>query len=373
MKIRSTATAVSIIGLSSLLVACGSDNSSEGASESAGPCPSKITIQTDWFPELEHGGVYQLIGANGTASKDSMSYSGPVQAAYAVGGLQEVEILARNPDMRNSDVLVNGKADMAFISVADIIKDSAALPLVAVAKTLDKDPIMIMWDPTQFDVQKPEDLATTEASYIHFPGLAYIDYFIEKGYITAEQSDPSYNGSDAAWVAASGTLLQQGFATNEIYKYENDIPWKDGAPADVSFFTVGQLGYDNYPSSITMLKSRVSELDECLTLFIPKMAQAWVDYYNDPTPVTDSMIEINNSYDGFWRLSTELNSFGLNLLEELEIGANSPDGTYCSFDEAKVQALYDILQPIYAAQGVEVTDDATSVYNNSYCAGAPGR
>ena len=159
MKIRTIATAVTIIGLSSLLVACGSDNGSSGSPSNDGPCPSKLTIQTDWFPELEHGGVYQLIGANGTASKDSMSYSGTVQSAYAVGGLQEVEILARNADMRNSAVLVNGKADMAFISVADIIKDSAALPLVAVAKTLDKDPIMVMWDPAQFDVQKPEDLA----------------------------------------------------------------------------------------------------------------------------------------------------------------------------------------------------------------------
>ncbi|MSV57619.1 MAG: hypothetical protein F2909_03330, partial [Actinobacteria bacterium] len=167
MKIRTFTTTISIISMSSMIVACGSDNSSKGSSDTTGPCPSKLTIQTDWFPELEHGGVYQLIGANGTASKDSMSYSGPVQAAYAVGGLQEVEILAKNFDMPNSAVLVNGKADMAFIGVADIIKDSAAIPLVAVAKTLDKDPIMVMWDPAQFDVQKPEDLATTDASFIH--------------------------------------------------------------------------------------------------------------------------------------------------------------------------------------------------------------
>lgn len=373
MKIRTAKIAVSLLAASAVFVACGSDDETNSASNEERTCPSKLTIQTDWFPELEHGGVYQLIGANGTASKDSLSYSGPVQAPYAVGGLQEVEILTRNPDMRNSAVLVNGKADMAFISVADIIKDSAALPLVAVAKTLDKDPIMVMWDPAQFDVKKPEDLASTEASFIHFAGLAYVDYLIERGYITADQSDPSYNGSDSAWVAASGKLLQQGFATNEVYKYENYIPWKDGSPSDVSFFTVGQLGYDNYPSSITMLQSRAAELDACLKLFIPKLAQAWVDFYNDPTPVTDKMVEINITYDGFWRLSPELNSFGLRLLDELEIGANSPDGTYCSFDEAKVQELYDILQPIYAAQGVEITDDVSTVYDNTYCAGAPGR
>ena len=70
MNIRTFASAISIIGISSLVVACGSDGSTEGPSESSGPCPSKLTIQTDWFPELEHGGVYQLIGANGTARKD---------------------------------------------------------------------------------------------------------------------------------------------------------------------------------------------------------------------------------------------------------------------------------------------------------------
>ena len=47
---------------------------------------------------------------------------------------------------------------------------------------------------------------------------------------------------------SSGDFIQQGFATNEVYKYENEIEWKDGAPADVSYFTVSDLGFDNYPA-----------------------------------------------------------------------------------------------------------------------------
>ena len=332
-----------------------------------------MTIQTDWFPELEHGGTYQLIGPSGTADKNSVSYSGPVQQQYAVGGLQEVEILTKNFDKQNSSVLVDGQADMAYIGIADLIKDSAALPLIAIAKTLDQDPQMLMWDPTQFAIKTPTDIAASGASFVHFPGLSYIDFMIDKGYLTPEQSDPSYNGSDATWVSKGGSILQQGFATNEIYKYENDILWKDGAPADVSFFTVSELGFDNYPATITMLKSRATELDACLKLLVPKMQQAWVDFYNNPTPITDRMIEINEEYDGFWSLSAELNLAGLQLLEEKNIGANSPDGTYCSFDETKVQDLYDILQPIYASQGVEITDDVSSVYTNDYCQGSPGR
>ena len=125
---------------------------------------------------------------------------------------------------------------------------------------------------------------------------------IAEGIITADQPNPSYDGSDAAWVADGGNFFQQGFATNEIYKYENDIDWKDGAPADVSFYTVGELGFENYPAAITMLKSRADELDSCLTELVPMMQQAWIDFLNDPKPITDAMISINETHDGFWSL-----------------------------------------------------------------------
>jgi hypothetical protein len=382
MKARKTVAAFTLLTLGLITVACGDDEESadttaaatdETMAEGEAVCPTKLTIQTDWFPELEHGGTYQLIGPDGTASKDTVSYSGPVQPQYAVGGLEEIEIKTVNFDKANSAVLLDGDADMAYINISDVIKDSSAVPMVAIAKTLDQDPQMVMWDPTQHDIQTPEDMAATGATVLHFPGTAYIDYMIGQGYITADQSNPSYDGSDAKWVAESGNLIQQGFATNEVYKYENDIAWKDGAPADVSFFTVAEMGFDNYPATITMLKSRVEELDACLTLLVPMMQQAWIDFLNDPKPVTDALIEINVTHDGFWALSEGLNEAGIALLEEKKIAANSPDGTYCTLDPAKVAALYDQLKPIYAEQGVEITDDVTTVYDNKYCAGAPGR
>ena len=385
MKARKAVALVALLSVGTL-VACGDGGeedstgtttagtggeTTDGGGEAV--CPEKLTIQTDWFPELEHGGTYQLIGPNGTASKDSVSYSGPVQEQYAVGGLKELEITTIKFDKANSSVLADGEADMAYIGIADIIKDSGAIPLVAIAKTLDKDPQMIMWDPAQYDIQKPEDIAGTGATVLHFPGVAYIDYMIGKGYMTADQSNPSYDGSDAKWVAEGGSIFQQGFATNEVFKYENQIAWKDGAPADVSFYTVGELGFDNYPAAITMLQSRAQELDACLKLLVPKMQQAWVDFYNDPTPVMDAMITINETHDGFWGLSADLNAAGIALLEEKEIGANSPDGTYCSFDPAKVQAMYDLLQPIFAEQGVTIAEDTSAMFTNTYCEGAPGR
>jgi hypothetical protein len=340
---------------------------------SEGPCPSELVIQTDWFPELEHGGTYQLIGPDGTADKDTVSYSGPVQEQYAVGGLESIVINTVKFDKANSAILLDGEADMAYINMSDVIKDSAAVDMVAIAKTLDKDPQMIMWDPAQNEVSAPEDIAATGAQVLHFPGVAYIDYMIGQGYMTEDQSNPSYDGSDAAWVADGGTFFQQGFASNEVFKYENEIEWKDGAPADVEYYTVGDLGFDNYPAAITMMRDRAAELDECLTLLVPVMQQAWIDFLADPKPITDTMIDVNATHDGFWSLSEELNAAGLEIVEAEEFAVNSPDGTYCSFDEARVQELYDILAPIYEEQGTEIAPDISGVFTNEYCADAPSR
>ena len=64
MKLRTASIATSLFIASAFFVACGSNDGSNNSSTGDGTCPSKLKIQTDWFPELEHGGVYQLIGAN---------------------------------------------------------------------------------------------------------------------------------------------------------------------------------------------------------------------------------------------------------------------------------------------------------------------
>ncbi|MEQ1872302.1 MAG: hypothetical protein ABL953_01130 [Ilumatobacteraceae bacterium] len=359
-----TALSIGVLG------ACGDDDK-EAASSDA--CPAKLVIQTDWFPELEHGGTYQLIGTEGTISADSVNYSGAVQEKYAVGGLEEIEINTVNFDKAGSSVLLDGEADMVYINMSDVIKDSAAVDMVAIAKTLDKDPQMVMWDPAQYDIQEPADIAATGADVLHFPGTAYIDFMIASGIMTADQDVPTYDGSDAQFVATNGGVIQQGFATNEVYKYENEINWKDGAPADVSFFTVAEMGFDNYPAAITMMRDRVEELDECLKLLVPAMQQAWIDFLDDPTPIMNKMIEINEVHAGFWGLSEAVNAAGIALVESDGFATNSPDGTYCSFDADRVQGLYDVLAPIYADQGVEIADSVDGLFTNEYCADAPGR
>ena len=71
-----------------------SESQSSVVESGASVCPRNIVIQTDWWPELEHGGTYQLIGTQGVINKTSFRYSGPIQPQYGAGGVETVEIRA---------------------------------------------------------------------------------------------------------------------------------------------------------------------------------------------------------------------------------------------------------------------------------------
>ena len=200
------------------------DDSGDEAAAGDGDCPSELVIQTDWFPELEHGGTYQLIGPDGTADLDTVSYSGPIQEQYAVGGLETITIKTVNFDKTQASVLADGDADMAYITSSDIIQDSGAIPLVGIAKTLDQDPQMLMWDPEQYDIQEPADIAETGAQVWHFPNTSYIEYMLSEGFMTEDQAVPNYSGADGDWVAAEGGIIQHQETDIEVQCLPKDIP-----------------------------------------------------------------------------------------------------------------------------------------------------
>ena len=43
-------------------------------------CPDPLVIQTDWFPEAEHGALYEMVGENPTIDADAKIVSGPLVA-----------------------------------------------------------------------------------------------------------------------------------------------------------------------------------------------------------------------------------------------------------------------------------------------------
>ncbi|HTN80625.1 MAG TPA: hypothetical protein VMK16_13185, partial [Acidimicrobiales bacterium] len=47
-------------------------------------CPDPVIVQTDWNPEAEHGGLYQLLGPNPDVDTDTKAVTGELMASGGV-------------------------------------------------------------------------------------------------------------------------------------------------------------------------------------------------------------------------------------------------------------------------------------------------
>lgn len=341
--------------------------------EKARICPKNLVIQTDWWPELEHVGSYQLIGPNGTADRETFRYSGPIQPQYQVGGIETVEVRAGGDATGFSPVtsLLYEDEDitLGYVNTSDALKDAATNRVIGVAKTIEIHPHMIMWDPAQHTVESPQDLAKTGATMLYFDGNAVVDFLVSEGALTEEQLDPSYGGAPDRFIESNGAILQQGFASNEVHKYENEIDWKDGAPGPVRFYLVHDLGFEDYPAMYSIRSDRMEELSGCLELLVPKLSQAWVDVLADPSEMGNKLVEINETYDTYWKLSPQLNARASEMFDR-GLAINGGDQVdYCSFSTPRVQALAEIMEKVIEDRGGLIAEDysAELIMTNKFC------
>jgi hypothetical protein len=193
--------------------------------------------------------------------------------------------------------------------------------------------------------------------------------------MAADQSDPNYGGAPDQWVANGGDFIQQGFATNEIYKYEQLVDWKNGAPAPVEFLLIDELGWKPYPGPYTVLTERLEELSPCLELFVPQLQQAWVDFLEDPRPIGDEIIAVTEVYNNFWTLSPELNDVAFELFDSTGVASNGPDDTYGNFDPERISIMFDQMKAVMEAEGQQLPDGYTaeSGYTNEFIDPSIGR
>lgn len=362
-----SATAMSL-GLALVGAACGSDSPSGTAATTAkagsdaaasATCPKNLVIQTDWWPEAEHGGTFQLIGAGGTSDAKNFTYKGPIAAKYKVGGIETVEIRAGGDAIQFQPVVSVMKTDqniyLGYVNTDDVIAKSGTVKVTGVAATLEINPQMIMWDPTQLkiDKTKPATIKESGKRILHFPETTYVDWMIAKGYMDAKQSDPNYKGSPDQWVSNNGNFIQQGFVTQEVYAYEKEVK---GWSKPVDYVLIDSLGWKTYPAMYTILSERLAKESGCLKVLVPKLQQAWVDYHAGPTAVDDELIKITTAYNNYWRVSAPLNAQAHVVMKSTGIGGNGPDATYGNFDEKRVDNLFTELKPILATKNIKLPD-----------------
>jgi hypothetical protein len=318
----------------------------------AAGCPDDIKIATDWFPEAEHGHLYELVGPNPTfEATDEYSVTGPLFASGEYTGV-DITIVSggsARPDFLQPDGMLYAEPDilLGYVGNDEAVVHSSTYPTVGIFAPLEKDPQMIMWDPaTLTDVDSIADLGTAGTSVRVFPGGYYIDYFIHEGILSADQIDSTYDGAPDVFVSSGGTIAQQGFASAEPYIYENEISaW--GKPVD--FELINDAGYPKYAAVVSTKPENVTDYADCFAALVPVLQQAEVDYYADPAETNDLILQAVDAYATFWVYSQGVADYSVKTQVDLGLVGNGTDDIVGNVDVDRVQALIDAATEIYGS------------------------
>ncbi|HEX4352094.1 MAG TPA: hypothetical protein VHZ95_04255 [Polyangiales bacterium] len=317
-----------------------------------GICPDKVVIQTDWFATPERAAAYQLIGPGGSVDKKKGTYSG----AVAGTGIT-VEVRLGGPFIGFQPIPALMYQDpsiyLGYVATDDAVIAADKFPTIAVVAPLDINPQVIMWDPATYTINSWSDVAKTKAKIIYIEGLPFMDYLVSKGLVSASQKDASFDGTPSRFVAERGKPIQQGYASNEPYRWEHDV---EGWKKPVKFLLVHDSGYEIYPQGLAVRTSQLAADSACLKLLVPMIQKAQLDYTNSPDATNAALLTIAQTLGEGPPVTAAGNANAVVVMKDLKIVGNGPDTTLGNFDMARVDRTIALLKPLFAARGVKVPE-----------------
>jgi len=184
---------------------------------------------------------------------------------------------------------------------------------------LDINPQILMWDPAKYAIASWPDVARSKAKVVYLEGLPFMDYLVSKGFVTKEQKDASFDGTPSRFVASGGKLIQQGYASNEPYRWEHDVPgWKK----PVKFLLVHDSGYQIYPQGLAVRTAQFDKSKECLKRLVPMVQKAQIAYLNDPGPTNGALVKIAQTLGDGPPITSEGNSNAVVIMRDLHLVGN---------------------------------------------------
>jgi hypothetical protein len=318
-------------------------------------CPSTVTIQTDWYPEADHSEAYAIAGPDGDYDAAHKRYTAPLMAEGKDTGVK-VEVRAGGPAIGFQQVSAQMYTDsdilLGYVNTDESVQLSGKQATIAVMAPRAKWAQVLIYAPENYNFTSIADIGKTDTKVLYFQGNVYMNYLIGAGILKKSQTDSSYDGSPARFVASGGKVVQQGFITAEPWQYEHTVkPWMK----PVKTLSIADTGYPNYGEALAVTPANKAKYGDCLKKLIPIIQQAQVDYAKDPTAANAIIVKAAALYKG-WSYPAELAAYAAKAQVDQGIIANGTDGAMGSLDETRVQKMIDITKPIYEKQNIKVKD-----------------
>ena len=303
-----------------------------------GVCPDKVIVQTDWFPEAEHGATFQLMGPDAKTSKDTGATTGSLTFQGKAQGVQ-LEIRAGGPFLGNQTVTSQMYKDkdilLGYISTDDAVKFSNDTPVVAVVAPQDKSPQVILWDKKNHPNAKSiADIAKEVDTITVFGGSTYIEYLIAAGIVPKEKVDFNYKGDKLLAKPGQEKVAHQGFATAEPFQYSV----LDTGKIDIGYGLTHDAGWTLYPESLSVRADALKDAKTkaCLKALVPMFQQGQIDYIADHAAADKIIISAVTTFDTFWKQDQAATDNSVKLQKELGIVGNGKTPTLGDMEEDRV-------------------------------------
>jgi hypothetical protein len=326
----------------------------DAARRLAGVCPATVVIQTEWEPEAETGGLYQLVGPGRVIDADHKRVSGPLVIGGRDTGVR-VEVRAGGAAIGFTSVPAQMYLDRSILLGTvhtDIaIGTSRDQPVTAVFAPMAKSPEILMWDPASHpDWRGIADIGASGATVLTSKDTNTTAFLLAKGLIKPQQVDLGYTGAPARFIA-DPTIAQYGYATSEPYIYEHEIPeW--GKP--VRYQLLADLGHSTYSQALSVRSAELEPESACLTKLVPILQQAQLDYLSNPGPTDHLIYDAVVKYATSWTYSLDRARYTLATMKRLGIMANDTSGPLGGMDPVRMQSTINTYAPILAAGGAHV-------------------
>jgi NitT/TauT family transport system substrate-binding protein len=230
----------------------------------------KVSYQTNWRAQAEHGGFYQALASG----------------AYARRGLN-VQIVQGGPGVNVPQLLASGAVELGMGSNSFIPLNLVAegAPVKAVAAFFQKDPQVLIAHPDPA-LQSIADLRGRPFLLADASVTAFWVWLKAKYGFTDDQVR-KYTFNLAPFLADE-RAVQQGYLTSEPYTIEKTAGFTP------KVFLLADEGYPSYATMVLAPDAFARDNAAALRSFIAGSAEGWRDYIQGDGKAADALIRKDN-------------------------------------------------------------------------------
>lgn len=354
-----------VVAVSAMAVAgcSNAEPTSQRAGALAEVCSPTVAIQTDWYPQAEHGGIYELLGSDYVVD----ATAGTTTGALIVDGVDsgvDLQIRAGGPFIESpvvTEMFLDNTIMFGYVGTDVAISRYAEAPTLAVFNALTINPQIILWNADKHpQVSTIAEIAGDVAAVSVFGDRPYMRYLVAQGVVPAEKVDTNYKGN---LLLATDDIAHQGFATSEPYRYRT---LESGAIA-TAYQLVHDAGWTSYPQNLAINKLRLEELRPCLVALVPILQQAQINFVDNPERTIATIVDVVTQLNTSWSQTPELARYAVDTMQQLGLVGNGTTATFGDFESPRIDDFIALATPILREQGLTIPEiQASDLATNEF-------